>query len=208
MRQISILMVLAAPLAFAACTVAPPTGPSVLALPGKDKNFAAFQQDDANCRQYAFQQGGGVQPADAATNSAVGSAVLGTALGAAAGGLIGSVTGNFGAGAAIGAGAGLLGGSAVGANNAQISAGGLQQRYDNAYTQCMYAQGNTVQAASTGYGGGSYSYGGPAYGYPGGYGEPVYGYPGYYAGPVFGPTVIVGGGFGYGGGYGHGYRRW
>ena len=170
----------------------------MLALPGNDKTFAAFQQDDQTCRQFAFQQGGGVAPADAATNSAVGSAVIGTALGAAAGGLIGSVTGNFGAGAAIGAGAGLLGGSSVGASNAQLSSGGLQQRYDIAYTQCMYAQGNTVQASASGYAGSGFGY--PA----------AYGYPGYFAPAVVGPTVIVGTGFGFGGGYGyrHGYRRW
>ena len=167
MRPIPKLMVLAAPLAFAACTVVPPTGPSVLALPGKDKTFAAFQQDDSSCRQYAFQQGGGVAPADAATNSAIGSAALGTALGAVAGGAIGSLTGNFGAGAAIGAGAGLLGGSSVGAGNAQLSSGAMQQRYDNAYTQCMYAQGDTVQASASGYGEPGYGYGYPAaYGYP------------------------------------------
>ena len=227
MRQNSRFVFLAAPLAFAACAVVPPAGPSVMALPGKDKNFAAFQQDDATCRQYAFQQGGGVQPADAATNNAVGSAVIGTALGAVAGAAIGSVTGNFGAGAAIGGGAGLLAGSAVGASNAQYSSAGLQQRYDISYTQCMYGQGNTIQPASTGYGYSGYSqpgysqpgYSQPGYSHPGyfqpgyfqpGYSYPApYGYPGYYAPPpdYDEPNVIVGGGWGWRGGY-RGYHGW
>ena len=37
-----------------------PTGPSVMALPGTGKSFDQFRADDANCRQYAFQQSGGV----------------------------------------------------------------------------------------------------------------------------------------------------
>lgn len=165
-------------LALGACAVAPPTGPTVMALPGKGKNFAAFQQEDAGCRQYADQQIGYMQPAQAATSAGVGSAVLGTALGAAAGAAIGSVSGDMGAGAAIGGATGLLGGSLIGAGNAQASAGELQQRYNMAYTQCMYAQGNTVVSRPPGYG---YGYGGgPGYGYPAPYG-PYYA-PGYYPG--------------------------
>ena len=131
-------------LTLGACAVAPPTGPTVMALPGKGKTFAAFHQEDAACRQYAEQQIGYMQPAQAATSAGVGSAVLGTALGAAAGAAIGSVSGNMGAGAAIGGATGLIGGSMVGASNAEASAGDLQQRYNIAYTQCMYSQGNTV----------------------------------------------------------------
>src|SRR3954447_24284376 len=81
-----------------ACTVAPPAGPSVMAMPGQGKSFEAFQQDDGTCRQYAWQQTGGASRADAATQSAVGSAVVGTALGAAAGAAIGSLGGAAGAG--------------------------------------------------------------------------------------------------------------
>jgi hypothetical protein len=138
-------------LALSACAVAPPSGPSVMALPGQGKSFQAFQQEDVSCRQYASAQTGGASPAQAATNSAVGSAVLGTALGAAAGAALGSVGGAMGAGAAIGGATGLLAGSAIGAGNAQASGASLQQRYDIAYTQCMYANGDTVQSAPRAY---------------------------------------------------------
>ncbi|WP_018439031.1 YMGG-like glycine zipper-containing protein [Trinickia symbiotica] len=124
--------------ALAGCTVMP-SGPTVMALPGTGKTFDQFRADDASCRQYAFQQVGGVSTQQAANNSAVGSAVVGTAVGAAAGAAFGG-----GQGAAIGAGAGLLGGSAIGAGNAQGSAYGIQRRYDYAYVQCMYAAGDRV----------------------------------------------------------------
>jgi hypothetical protein len=184
-------------LALSACAVAPPQGPSVMALPAQGKNFEAFQQDDAGCRGYATQQTGGASAAQAANNSAVGSAVLGTALGAGIGAALGSVGGAVGAGAAIGGATGLLAGSAIGAGNAQAAGGNVQARYDTAYTQCMYSHGNTVQSAPGGYAGG---YG---YGYPAGY------YPGPYYGPgYYGPTVVVGGGWGWGGGWGGWHRRW
>ncbi|MGC1411043.1 MAG: glycine zipper family protein, partial [Acetobacteraceae bacterium] len=81
MRRIISLVVPTTALALSSCAVAPPPGPSVMALPGQGKNFQAFQQDDVACRQYASQQTGGASPDVAATNSAVGSAVVGTALG-------------------------------------------------------------------------------------------------------------------------------
>ena len=182
---------LAPVLALGACAVAPPSGPTVMALPGQGKSFEAFQQDDYACRQYAFAQTGGASPAQAATNSAVGSAVVGTALGAAAGAALGSVGGAMGAGAAIGGATGLLAGSAIGSNNAQASAGGLQAHYDTAYTQCMYAHGDSVQPAPGSYAG----YPGyPAYGYP----VPAYPY-------AYGPSVSIGIGTGWGWGHHH---RW
>ena len=138
-------------LALSACAVAPPQGPSVMALPAQGKSFEAFQQDDAACRGFATQQTGGASAAQAANNSAVGSAVLGTALGAGLGAALGSVGGAVGAGAAIGGATGLLAGSAIGAGNAQASGGNVQARYDTAYTQCMYSRGNSVQGAPSGY---------------------------------------------------------
>ncbi len=119
MRRAAILLAPGIALALNACVVAPPAGPSLMALPGQGKTFEAFQQDDVVCRQYAWQQTGGASPGAAASQSAVGSAVVGTALGAAAGAAIGAASGAAGAGAAIGAGAGLLAGSAIGANNAR-----------------------------------------------------------------------------------------
>lgn len=183
-------------LALGACAVAPPQGPSVMALPAAGKSFEAFQQDDMSCRGYASQMTGGASSAQAANNSAVGSAVVGTALGAGVGAALGSVGGAMGAGAAIGGATGLLAGSAIGAGNAQASSGNVQGRYDTAYTQCMYSRGNTVQSAPSGY---AASY--PAPGYPAGYYPAPYYGPGYYGGPA----VVVGGGWGYGGGW---RRRW
>lgn len=179
-------------LALGACAVAPPAGPTVMAIPGRGKTFAEFQRDDYTCRGWAGQQTNYQQPGQVATQAGVGSAVLGTAIGAAAGAAIGAATGNPGAGAAIGGATGLLGGSAIGANNAAASQYSLQQRYDIAYTQCMIAHGNTVQSPPPGYA--SYA---AAWPYAGGY------WPGYY-----GPSVVVGFGGGWGwGGPGWGWRH-
>jgi uncharacterized protein YcfJ len=180
----------------AGCAVRPPTGPTVLAVPPEGKDLARFQQEEANCRNYAFNQIG-ITPAQAANQSAAGSAVAGTALGVAAGALLGAAAGSPGTGAALGAGTGLLAGSAVGANNAQLSGYSLQARYDQAYTQCLASAGNQVQTAATyasPYYGGFY----PAYPYYGSYYSPYYG--GFY-GPGFGyrPGLSLGLGFGIGG---------
>jgi outer membrane protein OmpA-like peptidoglycan-associated protein len=121
-----------------------PTGPSIMSLPGSSKSFEEFRTDDAVCRQFAYEQIGGVSGQQAAQNSAVTSAVVGTALGAAAGAAIGSASGDTGEGAAIGAGTGLLFGSAAGSNSASVSYYESQQRYDHAYLQCMYAKGNKI----------------------------------------------------------------
>src|ERR1700760_92355 len=145
-------------LALSACAVAPPQGPSVMALPAQGKSFEAFQQDDVACRGFGTQQTGGAWAAQAANNSAVGSAVLGTALGAGLGAALGSVGGAVGAGAAIGGATGLLAGRAVGARNSQGAGANVQGRYDTAYTQCMYSRGDTVQGAPSGYAAG-YGYG-------------------------------------------------
>ncbi len=166
------------------CAIAPPTGPSVAVMPGKEKTFEAFQVDDAACKQFASQQIGGASPAQAANESVAGSAVVGTVLGAAAGAAIGAATGNPAAGAAIGAGSGAVLGTATGLGAAQQSSYGLQQRYDLGYMQCMSAKGNSVPQV---YPQTAYAY--PAYPYAYAY-RPYY--PGWYA-PGF-----VGFGFGFG----------
>ena len=181
-------------LALSACAVAPPQGPTVMALPPQGKSFEAFQQDDAVCRGFAQQQIGGASAAQAANNSAIGSAVIGTALGAGLGAALGSVGGAVGAGAAIGGATGLIAGSAIGASNAQAAGGNAQGRYDTAYTQCMYSKGNTVQSA-------------PSYAssYPSGYAYPYpYPYPYAYGPSYYGPSVVIGGGWG----YNRWHRRW
>lgn len=188
-------LTLAGALALGACAVAPPTGPSVMALPGKDKSFDAFRQDDAVCRQYASQQIGNGSPAAAASESAVNSAAVGTVVGAAAGAAIGAAAGNPALGAAIGGGSGLLFGSAAGANAAELSAGAMQQRYDMSYIQCMAAKGENVPHSLP-----AYAYGAPAYAYP--YYPAYYPYPYYYP-PYYGPAFV---GFGFGFGPHHWHR--
>lgn len=145
MSNVKPLPWLAAALALAGCVAPPPQGPSVMAMPGEGKSYQQFQQEDAYCRQAAFQSIGGRSSSQAATDSAVGSAVAGTAIGAAAGALLGAAAGNAGAGAAIGAGTGLLAGGSVGAGNAQYSSAYTQRQYDMTYIQCMTSQGNQVQ---------------------------------------------------------------
>ena len=73
----------------------------------------------------------------AAAIQAVKSAVVGTAIGTVVGAALGG-----GEGAAVGAGVGLAGGSIVGTETSYAAAGSLQRRYDNAFTQCMYARGH------------------------------------------------------------------
>jgi len=125
-------------MALGACATLP-DGPSVPVLPGTGKSFDRFRVDDALCRQYAYEQVGGVSAQETANRSGVQSAVVGTAIGAAAGAAFGG-----GQGAAIGAGTGLLFGSAVGTSAASNTYASLQQRYDNGYIQCMFARGNRV----------------------------------------------------------------
>ena len=132
--------------ALCGCAVAPPTGPSVMALPPTGKSLAVFQQDDAQCRNYASSSIGHAELGPAATQAAVGSAAIGTAVGAAAGAAIGAAAGGAGAGAAIGGATGLLGGLAVGANNAAASGYTLQQQYDIGYTQCIYQRATPCKA--------------------------------------------------------------
>ncbi len=129
---------LSAPLLLGAC-VSMPSGPSVLVLPGSHSRFDQFRNDDVVCQQFSSFQVGGATPNDAAISSGVTSALVGTALGAAAGAAIGG-----GNGAAIGAGGGLAAGSIIGAGAASSSMYDLQQRYDTAYIQCMYAKGHQV----------------------------------------------------------------
>ncbi|SEL61607.1 hypothetical protein [Nitrosovibrio tenuis] len=123
---------------FLAGCVSIPTGPSMMALPGNGRSFDEFRYDDYVCRQFAYEQAGGT-PRRASIASGVGSAAVGAGLGAAAGAALGG-----GRGAAIGAGTGMLAGGLAGANTARASGSISQQRYDMAYTQCMYAKGHRV----------------------------------------------------------------
>jgi Glycine-zipper domain len=126
-------------LLLAACATPAPTGPGILVLPGTGKSFDQFRVDDQDCRGFAYNSIGGEKAEQASRDSAVSSAVIGTAIGTAAGALLGG-----GEGAAVGAGVGLAGGSIVGADASRASSGSAQQRYDHAFTQCMYAKGHKV----------------------------------------------------------------
>jgi len=137
------ILALSAVALFAGCATPPPTGPSVMVLPGSGKSFDQFRFDDNECRQYSFQSIGGTTVADTQSNSAVKSAAVGTAIGAAAGGLMGGRSG-----AGVGAGIGLAGGALAGTGESQASGYTLQQRYDHAYQQCMYAKGHQIPMAA------------------------------------------------------------
>jgi len=192
-------------LTIGACAAGPPAGPSVAALPGKDKSLEAFQQDDAACRDYASQTVGNTSPADAANQSTANSAVAGTLLGAAAGAAIGAAAGNPAAGAAIGAGSGLVLGTASGASAGGYSVASVQRGYDISYAQCMTSRGDQVPAmAYAGPGGGPYAggppYPPPAYAYAP---YPAY-YPYYYPPYAYYPGPFIGVGFG----FRHCWRRW
>jgi hypothetical protein len=134
----STIAVLGGALAITACAVVPPTGPTVVALPPRGKSLAAFQQEDAGCRNYA--------------------------------------------------------GATIGASNAAASEHDPQAHYNVAYTQCMYARGNSVQAPPL-YAGAEY----PVYAGPYPYPSPWYGpglYP-WYGGGLFGSDIVVLGGSGH-----------
>lgn len=154
-----------------------PLGPSVQVMPAPGKPFDAFQQDQAQCKQYADQQtAGGAQQAN---NQQLLTAGVGTVLGAGLGAAIGG-----GRGAAIGAGAGAVTGTAYGAGPSQYAQMSLQQRYDSAYSQCMYAHGDQVPGyyppPPPGYAPPPPGYASPPPGYappPPGYAPPPPGYP-------------------------------
>lgn len=128
------------------CAMPPPSGPSVMVMPGKGKNFDQFRADNAVCRQYASEEIG-ISPAQGARHSFAASTAAGTVMGAVAGAAIGAATGHPATGAAIGAGGGATLGALTGLGAAQSSGGSLQHRYNIAYTQCMAAKGENVKRA-------------------------------------------------------------
>ena len=132
MRSLKRSAAILAPLLLLNACATEPMGPTIPVMPAPGKPFEAFQSDQAVCKQFASGQvQGGAQQAN---NQQVGTAVIGTLLGAGLGAAVGG-----GRGAAIGAGAGAIGGTAVGAGPAAQANYSLQQRYDLAYSQCMYS---------------------------------------------------------------------
>ena len=132
------LFALAPLLVLGACSTIP-SGPSEYALPGSTRTFEQFRVDDASCRQFALAQVGGNTPGNVAAESTAKSAALGTGVGALAGAAVGG-----GRGAGVGAGLGLAFGAIAGADAGDRSTWALQQRYDAAYKQCMYAAGHKI----------------------------------------------------------------
>ena len=124
--------------ALAGCVTTPP-GPSVMVLPGSAKSYDQFRFDDYECRQYA-QSSVGMTADRAAADAGARSVALGAVIGGLAGAAIGGRAQSAAGGAAIGA----AGGAIAGAGAGEQSAHNVQQRYDNAYVQCMYARGNQV----------------------------------------------------------------
>jgi hypothetical protein len=114
-----------------------PTGPTIAVMPGPNKPFELFQQDQILCKDYANGQVSG--DAERANNRALGAAAIGTVLGAGLGAAVGG-----GRGAAIGAGSGAVVGTGVGMGSSYDQNMSIQQRYDIAYSQCMYSRGNQV----------------------------------------------------------------
>lgn len=123
----------------AGCTTLP-SGPSVAVMPAPNKPFEVFQNDDLVCRDYALRQVGG-NPAQMQQQRAVEGAVVGTVVGAAAGAMLGHGDSEA---VGVGAGTGLLVGTAAGMDSGWGASYTLQDRYNVAYMQCMYAKGNQV----------------------------------------------------------------
>lgn len=100
--------------------------------PYNDPNAARIDQDAYECKQLASQASGGSTIKETARGAGVGGLI-----GAAGGAIVGAFTGNPGRGAAIGAAAGGFGGGARQGFNAE-------DRYRNAYNNCMSGRGHRV----------------------------------------------------------------
>jgi hypothetical protein len=140
-NRIPTILALASALALGGCAIAP-TAPTVMVLPGTQKNPALFQADYQACQLEAQAR---LAPAtEAANNQAASNVVIGTVLGAAVGALLGQGSYNPGAVAAWGAGTGLLMGSSAAGGSSQGSTYSLQLGYNQVFMQCMYQRGHQV----------------------------------------------------------------
>jgi hypothetical protein len=136
--------------AFAPGCATAPVGPSVTVLPAAGSDFDRFRDDDDQCRDRADDRIGIDAQREAARRFARGTAA-GAAAGAAVGALIGAAEGQPATGAAWGAGAGAIGGATAGALASARARGDLQTQYDNAYMQCMVAEGHQISGARNAY---------------------------------------------------------
>ncbi len=155
MSKVTIGIVAAAvSLSLAGCAEEP-LGPTIPVMPGPDKPFAAFQDDQYYCEDYARDRVAG--RVNAENDRIARHTIVGALLGAALGAAVGNPRGT---GAAIGGAAG----AAVGASTAHPGSGryDTQRAYDYAYAQCMDYRGNRLP---------------PPYGPPPGYHQQDRGYP-------------------------------
>ena len=125
--------------------VTQPEGPTIPVMPGRDKSFTEFQNDDMQCQSFASNRVAG--RAENANDRAILSAIIGAGVGAALGGAVGG-----GEGAGVGAASGGIVGGAIGSNQSAYAQGTLQRRYNIAYAQCMEAKGNDVRGGPPPYG--------------------------------------------------------
>jgi uncharacterized protein YcfJ len=132
---------MAGALLLAGCAVTP-MGPTVAVMPGPNQPFDVFATDQAACKSYAAQQVQG--QAERSNQRAIFNSLVPTVLGAGTGAAVGNLYGNPGGGAAAGAAGGALAGTEVAANASSNDQMSIQQQYDNAYVQCMYAKGYDV----------------------------------------------------------------
>lgn len=149
MRRLNGLLTLMALLLASGCATLP-SGPSVMVVPGPGKPFDLYQAEDETCRQWAGQRIG-MTPEEIYSQTTASGAVVGTLIGAGIGTALGAAAGNPGAGAAIGAGSGLFLGAASGSDYGRVYGREAQRRYDIAYLQCMYANGNRLPTAGRRY---------------------------------------------------------
>ncbi|MEQ1740556.1 MAG: glycine zipper family protein [Methyloglobulus sp.] len=129
MNKFKITMIIASTLMLSACYTQGGYTPTVDTY--NDPNAYRMNQDMEECRQLASQSSGGTLK-----ETAIGAGVGGL-VGAAGGAVVGAFTGNPAAGAAIGAAAGGLGGAAKQGFTAE-------DRFRNAYNQCMSNRGHNV----------------------------------------------------------------
>ena len=117
-------------------------GPTVPAIPGPNKTSEQFNGDMVACRDFAGSAVAG--QANAANQQAVGAGVLTTLAGAGLGAAVGALGHNAGRGAAYGSVVGAGAGTAVALNQSGRAQGTIEQQYNNAFAECMYAKGNMV----------------------------------------------------------------
>jgi hypothetical protein len=143
MRAAPIATVVLILIGLSACATAP-MSPSLVTLPGTGRSFDQFRADDYNCRLYGEVQIG--------LRSAQSAAAAAMTVGINPG-----TPGTINSAAFVGGGQGGAVGQAVTPPgvipSSNLPAGtsyAAQQRYDNAYIQCMYASGNRVPVYDSG----------------------------------------------------------